>query len=120
MLRRPPISTRTDTLVPYTTLFRSDDDRDDDQDGRPTESCGVDRRPLPERPRHRLSAARLRNQADRAAIRHPVEPARPRLAARCPGDADAGRAAAEPARAVWLATTRSSGRHTISDLSRVR
>src|SRR3546814_7310480 len=23
--RRPPISTRTDTLVPYTTLFRSDD-----------------------------------------------------------------------------------------------
>src|SRR3546814_21123095 len=23
MLRRPPISTRTDTLVPYTTLFRS-------------------------------------------------------------------------------------------------
>src|SRR3546814_15313078 len=24
MLRRPPISTRTDTLFPYTTLFRSD------------------------------------------------------------------------------------------------
>src|SRR3546814_16025820 len=24
MIRRPPISTRTDTLVPYTTLFRSD------------------------------------------------------------------------------------------------
>src|SRR3546814_16040979 len=23
MLRRPPIATRTDTLVPYTTLFRS-------------------------------------------------------------------------------------------------
>src|SRR3546814_5764975 len=23
MIRRPPISTRTDTLVPYTTLFRS-------------------------------------------------------------------------------------------------
>src|SRR3546814_15466818 len=23
MLRRPPISTRTDTLIPYTTLFRS-------------------------------------------------------------------------------------------------
>src|SRR3546814_17267826 len=23
MMRRPPISTRTDTLVPYTTLFRS-------------------------------------------------------------------------------------------------
>src|SRR3546814_16852610 len=26
MLRRPPRSTRTDTLFPYTTLFRSDDD----------------------------------------------------------------------------------------------
>src|SRR3546814_12259612 len=25
MLRRPPRSTRTDTLFPYTTLFRSDD-----------------------------------------------------------------------------------------------
>src|SRR3546814_9365867 len=23
MIRRPPVSTRTDTLVPYTTLFRS-------------------------------------------------------------------------------------------------
>src|SRR3546814_12484015 len=27
MLRRPPRSTRTDTLFPYTTLFRSDVDR---------------------------------------------------------------------------------------------
>src|SRR3546814_19345522 len=27
MLRRPPRSTRTDTLFPYTTLFRSDRDR---------------------------------------------------------------------------------------------
>src|SRR3546814_7441165 len=26
MIRRPPISTRTDTLLPYTTLFRSHDD----------------------------------------------------------------------------------------------
>src|SRR3546814_4845675 len=26
MIRRPPISTRTDTLFPYTTLFRSIDD----------------------------------------------------------------------------------------------
>src|SRR3546814_17451538 len=25
MIRRPPRATRTDTLVPYTTLFRSDD-----------------------------------------------------------------------------------------------
>src|SRR3546814_19988631 len=27
MIRRPPRSTRTDTLVPYTTLFRSEDAR---------------------------------------------------------------------------------------------
>src|SRR3546814_7601235 len=27
MIRRPPSSTRTDTLFPYTTLFRSDVDR---------------------------------------------------------------------------------------------
>src|SRR3546814_1049070 len=27
MIRRPPRSTRTDTLFPYTTLFRSGDDR---------------------------------------------------------------------------------------------
>src|SRR3546814_18578027 len=28
MIRRPPRSTRTDTLFPYTTLFRSDEDVD--------------------------------------------------------------------------------------------
>src|SRR3546814_18806257 len=27
MIRRPPRSTRTDTLLPYTTLFRSDHDQ---------------------------------------------------------------------------------------------
>src|SRR3546814_3310419 len=30
MIRRPPRSTRTDTLFPYTTLFRSDRRDDDD------------------------------------------------------------------------------------------
>src|SRR3546814_14749165 len=30
MIRRPPKSTRTDTLFPYTTLFRSDERRRDD------------------------------------------------------------------------------------------
>src|SRR3546814_11282704 len=29
MMRRPPRSTRTDTLFPYTTLFRSEHDADD-------------------------------------------------------------------------------------------
>src|SRR3546814_11576463 len=28
LIRRPPRSTRTDTLFPYTTLFRSEDPRD--------------------------------------------------------------------------------------------
>src|SRR3546814_5063545 len=32
MVRRPPRSTRTDTLFPYTTLFRSDQDRQGDGD----------------------------------------------------------------------------------------
>src|SRR3546814_6865874 len=32
MIRRPPRSTRTDTLVPYTTLFRSHRDGPDDTD----------------------------------------------------------------------------------------
>src|SRR3546814_20116599 len=32
MIRRPPISTRTDTLFPYTTLFRSDEDEREDGD----------------------------------------------------------------------------------------
>src|SRR3546814_1372473 len=31
MIRRPPRSTRTDTLFPYTTLFRSDPDPADHQ-----------------------------------------------------------------------------------------
>src|SRR3546814_20322317 len=33
MIRRPPRSTRTDTLFPYTTLFRSDQLRQDDGAG---------------------------------------------------------------------------------------
>src|SRR3546814_5579975 len=34
MIRRPPRSTRTDTLFPYTTLFRSARVVDDDRTGR--------------------------------------------------------------------------------------
>src|SRR3546814_2428078 len=40
MIRRPPRSTRTDTLFPYTTLFRSQFDEDDEQGQR-------EREPLP-------------------------------------------------------------------------
>src|SRR3546814_15979275 len=32
MIRRPPRSTRTDTLFPYTTLFRSEEVHPDDED----------------------------------------------------------------------------------------
>src|SRR3546814_18823305 len=35
MIRRPPRSTRTDTLFPYTTLFRSDRGRKPEGAGRP-------------------------------------------------------------------------------------
>src|SRR3546814_9381601 len=47
MIRRPPRSTRTDTLFPYTTLFRSG--------GRATgqPAAGAGRRPRPRHP-HRL------------------------------------------------------------------
>src|SRR3546814_1560927 len=43
MIRRPPRSTRTDTLFPYTTLFRSIDDVVAGESGRRTErTVGVD------------------------------------------------------------------------------
>src|SRR3546814_8671542 len=49
MIRRPPISTRTDTLFPYTTLFRS-----------PARAVAVVvRHRLPRPARHRLELAGL-------------------------------------------------------------
>src|SRR3546814_2498424 len=54
MIRRPPRSTRTDTLFPYTPLFRSHADLDDPVDPRPIAA-------------HRL--ADLRDQHQRAAAR---------------------------------------------------
>src|SRR3546814_17538018 len=69
MIRRPPISTRTDTLFPYTTLFRSDpgavphhhhDRRDLVRNGRahrtPRRLRVVGPRPRAGRPCHRLRA----------------------------------------------------------------
>src|SRR3546814_18645121 len=47
MLRRPPRATRTDTLVPYTTLFRSLTHRFAIAGG--PRSAGQSARPLPER-----------------------------------------------------------------------
>src|SRR3546814_1304626 len=63
MIRRPPRSTRTDTLFPYTTLFRS--------------------------PRHRRSLGGIREQQRDLALRRGVHPrARPCRAA---GDAQLAR-----------------------------
>src|SRR3546814_2555827 len=39
MIRRPPRSTRTDTLLPYTTLFRSGHDPGDDGRANRRASC---------------------------------------------------------------------------------
>src|SRR3546814_11303222 len=39
MIRRPPRSTRTDTLFPYTTLFRSPNRRDDGKLHQPASLC---------------------------------------------------------------------------------
>src|SRR3546814_15832005 len=55
MIRRPPRSTRTDTLFPYTTLFRSDDDGGD-------RAAERDR----DRPRHRPGRADLEREARHA------------------------------------------------------
>src|SRR3546814_1062447 len=55
MIRRPPRSTRTDTLFPYTTLFRSPRRRrPDDADPRPCRRCSDHRSPPsdPRRMRH--------------------------------------------------------------------
>src|SRR3546814_3710342 len=45
MIRRPPRSTRTDTLFPYTTLFRSAGDERDEQprgvEGRADRGAGI-------------------------------------------------------------------------------
>src|SRR3546814_15276510 len=44
MIRRPPRSTRTDTLFPYTTLFRSDE-----VEAPAIVGCGVDDARIPQR-----------------------------------------------------------------------
>src|SRR3546814_12884156 len=54
MIRRPPRSTRTDTLFPYTTLFRSDRD-----DVRGPAHRRRDREPVPRGEAHR---ERLRSE----------------------------------------------------------
>src|SRR3546814_10305821 len=62
MIRRPPRSTRTDTLFPYTTLFRSYDDRGDQQ-RRGTDLPARDGERIPE---HRSRPAATSNRRDRS------------------------------------------------------
>src|SRR3546814_5653215 len=63
MIRRPPRSTRTDTLFPYTTLFRSaEEDRPPDPPERPLHRRGAPR----DRAGRRLAGLRNRRQAEPA------------------------------------------------------
>src|SRR3546814_11219967 len=50
MIRRPPRSTRTDTLFPYTTLFRSNGWRRGHQKGGQCQPSGSPEGPIVERP----------------------------------------------------------------------
>src|SRR3546814_19791711 len=90
MIRRPPISTRTDTLFPYTTLCRSEAKADEEEsEASDTENAGI--RQEPELPLHENiapvppapagefdfgeedsqgDAARLRQDADRRMARN--------------------------------------------------
>src|SRR3546814_8888074 len=64
MIRRPPRSTRTDTLFPYTTLFRSDHQQFADAAGH--QSLGLAQH-LVYRPRHQVAAHR-RDDAETATV----------------------------------------------------
>src|SRR3546814_7420548 len=61
MLRRPPRSTRTDTLFPYTTRFRSDDGT---VAGQNTFEDGDD---VPQQDRHQRDEHRAEDRASQAA-----------------------------------------------------
>src|SRR3546814_17505380 len=85
MIRRPPRSTRTDTLFPYTTLFRSDRGRPDtsghDEADDRIADHGVDARPAQCRRADGNSGYRARHAEDRpipVAHHRPLSPARAR------------------------------------------
>src|SRR3546814_12386792 len=71
MIRRPPRSTRTDTLFPYTTLFRSHNRRAADlarsSNRRETLPCGAARGEIDARPGPTRRHAERRPLADREA-----------------------------------------------------
>src|SRR3546814_5669704 len=73
MIRRPPRSTRTDTLFPYTTLFRSQrgvgrgPGRGDEREARPQDARQAARRsPQGARPGRQVGSRQLANPALRS------------------------------------------------------
>src|SRR3546814_2597852 len=62
MIRRPPRSTRTDTLFPYTTLFRSTDSRAERRGGRPDRAAAGRQRHAERHPRRRHQPAHPRSE----------------------------------------------------------
>src|SRR3546814_7573547 len=75
MIRRPPRSTRTDTLFPYTTLFRSVDRGDTDAPEPPVDQPVLGVEQIPPDQRDRDQRGHHRREIDRAEeaapARHP-------------------------------------------------
>src|SRR3546814_1164428 len=121
MIRRPPRSTRTDTLFPYTTLFRSAGD-DDDLFGLRHEEGGIlGTAALPRAVDRGVAAARAcavaaeaaRDHADEAAVHratHDVRQDRARRAHQRAGDDHRGVVKREPHRRRRPARDRKSTR----------
>src|SRR3546814_1580804 len=68
MIRRPPRSTRTDTLFPYTTLFRSQAELRQHPPGIGLVAIGEDQL-APRQPRHRLDQPAILGQRAHLDIR---------------------------------------------------
>src|SRR3546814_14835171 len=89
MIRRPPRSTRTDTLFPYTTLFRSlaaaELARDDDEHPAEAEQRGGDRAPpdpLAEEDGGHVEREQWRDEGERDRLCHRQPRERPEEAER--------------------------------------
>src|SRR3546814_12790112 len=67
MIRRPPISTRTDTLFPYTTLFRSVVDHRD-ATGRAVEALTIDAGDMLDRRSLQMRQASVGREPRRAGV----------------------------------------------------
>src|SRR3546814_5163790 len=64
MIRRPPRSTRTDTLFPYTTLFR------------PLQACATCPSPFPGGPQSYRNQQEIRSSPIRSSSQHSIRPRR--------------------------------------------